>query len=40
MLKDATLITADPKLFGPKESPMDIHTNSISHGFLRLLGGC
>ena len=24
-------------LFGPKESPIDIHTNSISHGFLGLL---
>lgn len=37
ILKNATLITADPKLFGPKESPMDIHTNSISRGFLGLL---
>ena len=40
MLKDATLITADPNLFGPKESPMNVHTNSTSHGFLRLLSGC
>ena len=37
ILKNATLITADPKLFAPKESPMDIHTNSISRGFLGLL---
>ncbi len=38
ILKDATLLTADPTLFGANDSDLDVHIGSISHGFLQLLG--
>ena len=40
MLKDATLLIADPDGSGENDSDIDVHIGSITRGFLHLLGNC